>query len=752
MEASLLIRLIDQVTAPAQKVRGALRGIKEGAREFGRGFGDEIRKGFSVENIEQATKNAEAALTKARGRLVGAFAMALTLGAPVKVAADFETAMNRVKALSNATGDEFDQLRKQALDLGRTTQFTASQAADAQGFLAMAGFKTNAILEAMPATLQLAASAQIDLAKAADIVTNVMTGYNQKGSELNHTNDVLVKAFTSANTDLIQLAEAMKYAGPVASAAGVDFEEATASLALMGNAGIQASMAGTGLRGAITRMLNPTKQMQKAMKAAGVSFTDSKGRLLPLVDIVRQLEPHADDAGLMMMLFGQRAGPAMMALISQGADGLEKLTKELENSGGTAERVSKVQMEGFNGMMKEFWSGVEGVAIALGTLLLPSLIEIGKYVTELVNKFTEFANQHPQLVGTSVKVVAALLAMSIGMRLLSFAFAGLRLPLIRLFGLFLRFDKQGRNVALGWRMLRGAASVLVSPLRLLRITAGGLVSVLTRLVGLKSAPGLLSWLTKLAALAGGLAAVKRAVNGMRVPGALPEAPTGAPSAAGKPEAAAPRKGGNFTLARTLGFILNGLGVVERFANLDDEIADSQKKIEAEMANGKGRAEAVSTVASEQSTDTVTLEKWFEDHVGSPRSWFGLDKPKDPQTATDEERDRRRVLDERSAALDAFLAGPQQPPSNPAIDNVLAGADKLANTSEQLQDAGRSVADGGQDAGGALRDGAAAIRQAASALSAAVAKLGNLKVNAQGSGSIGSTISDAKTGALHDGVF
>lgn len=466
MDVSFLIRLVDQFTGPAQKIRNAAKGIGEIGKELKGGFSEAIKSGFSVENIEQATKNAEGAFSKARGRLLGAFAMAITLGGPVKLAADFETGMNRVRALTNATGEEFAMLRKQALDLGRTTQFTTKQAADAQGFLAMAGFRANAIFEAMPGTLQLASSAQIDLARAADIVTNIMTGYNKKGSELAHVNDVLVRAFTSANTDLVQLAEAMKYAGPVASAAGMKFEEASASLALMGNAGIQASMAGTGLRGAVTRMLSPTKGVQKAMKEAGLTFTDSKGRLLPLVDIIKQLEPHADDAGLMMRIFGQRAGPAMMALVNQGSAALEKLTKELEDSGGTAERVSKVQMEGFNGVLKELQSAAEGTAIALGTLLFPVLTVLGNKATELLNRLTDFTEAHPALTSGIVLAVAGFMGLSIAGRLLSFTLAGLRLGLLPLIGLFLKFNKEGRNIGLGWRLLSTIGRGLGASLRI----------------------------------------------------------------------------------------------------------------------------------------------------------------------------------------------------------------------------------------------------------------------------------------------
>lgn len=151
-----------------------------------------------------------------------------------KTAGDFEASMNQVGAVSGATGNQLDELRKTARDLGATTQFSASEAADAMKFLSMAGFDANQTIEALPGTLQLAAAASLDLGDAADIVSNILSGYGIQVEELSRVNDVLVKTFTSANTDLRQLGEAMKYAGPVASAAGVQFEEAAAAIGLMG--------------------------------------------------------------------------------------------------------------------------------------------------------------------------------------------------------------------------------------------------------------------------------------------------------------------------------------------------------------------------------------------------------------------------------------------------------------------------------------------------------------------------------------
>lgn len=371
-------------------VIGALRAdLSASVAKFEQDLG---KAAASLERFGKKAQRISANLEAAGQRLTAAITLPiLAFGASTaKAAGEYEQSMNRVRALTSATGEDLDRLKKQARDLGATTQFSATEAADAMGFLAMAGQDVNTILGAMPHVLTLAGSAQLDMAKAADIVTNVMAGYALGVDDLAHANDVLAKAFTSANTDLADLATAMKYAGPVAQAAGVKFEEAAAALSLMGNAGIQGSMAGTSLRGAISRILGPTKQMADAMKAAGLKLTDAHGRILPLADILEQLEPHANDAGLFMTLFGQRAGPAMAALVSQGSEALRELTGELENSAGTAAMVSGVQMEGFKGLMKELQSAFEELQLRIAESgLLTFLGEIVLGATEVLRALSQ---------------------------------------------------------------------------------------------------------------------------------------------------------------------------------------------------------------------------------------------------------------------------------------------------------------------------------------------------------------------------
>src|SRR5690606_17188308 len=269
--------------------------------------------------------------------------------ASIKTAGDFEASMNRVKAVTGATGKDFDALVEQAKQLGKTTQFSASEAADAMGFLAMAGFKVDEIMTALPGVLNLAAAGQLDLAEAADIASNILSGYGLEVAEINRLNDVLAKTFTSANVDMRMLGESFKYVGPVAASAGLQFEEVAAAVGLLGNAGIQGSEAGTALRGSIARLLKPTAEVSDTLKRLGVNVVDSRGELPPLVDINRQLEQAGATTADMMTIFGLEAGPAMQALVSQGSNALGNLTRELENSGGTAEQIASTQMEGLNG-------------------------------------------------------------------------------------------------------------------------------------------------------------------------------------------------------------------------------------------------------------------------------------------------------------------------------------------------------------------------------------------------------------------
>lgn len=285
--------------------------------------------------------------------------------AAIRSAGNFQSAMLRVQALSGATGVELKALEEQAARMGATTRFTATDAADALGFMSMAGMRAEQSLAALPGVLTLAASAGLEMGEAADIVTNVLAGMGMQVDELGRLNDVLVRTFTRTNTSLSQLGQAMKYVAPVANAAGVEVEYVAAAIGLMGNAGIQGSMAGTSLRSAISRLLSPTDQIKGAMRAAGIEVKRFEDGSFDLLGTMREFEPHAENVSLLMTVFGQRAGPGMAAILSQGTAALEGMIIELELAEGTADRIARSQMAGFNGAMASLESSVEAASHAI---------------------------------------------------------------------------------------------------------------------------------------------------------------------------------------------------------------------------------------------------------------------------------------------------------------------------------------------------------------------------------------------------
>jgi len=311
----------------------------------------------------------------------------------LKMAGDFERSMNKVKALTQASGTDFERLRNQAKELGATTRFSASQAADAMGYLAMAGLDVNEIMGAMPGTLQIAAASGQDLAQVADQTTNILTGYGLEVKELARVNDVLTKTFISSNTTLSELSEAMVYAAPTASAMGVSFEDAATMMGLMANAGIKASMAGTTLRGALARLAAPTDKMKEILGRLKVEIKTSDGSLRNMKDILGDLGEAGATAGELIELFGLRAGPGMTALTSQGKKAMVDFVNELNNAGGVTQKVSEQMDKGLNYSLIELKSAVEGLAISIGESgILEDAIEFTKRLTEL----TRAANEaHP---------------------------------------------------------------------------------------------------------------------------------------------------------------------------------------------------------------------------------------------------------------------------------------------------------------------------------------------------------------------
>jgi TP901 family phage tail tape measure protein len=310
--------------------------------------------------------------------------------AVIKMGSDFQYQMERVKNISLATGSDFDMMRKQAKDLGASTQFSATQAAEGMEYLAMAGFKPKEIYQAMPAVLNGAAAANMQLGDTANIVSNIMTGFGLKATEATRATDLLTKASQMGNVDVAGLGESFKYGGSMAKMAGLSVEETAAAFTLMGNAGMQGSMGGTAVGAALRSMMKPSKFAKKEMDALGLSFQTADGKLKPLPQIIDEVGKSGATNEQFLRIFGTEGGRAISALSEQGSDAMRKLTKEIEGASGTTDRFAKNMGTTAKAGMQGFTSALEGLAIAISESgVLEAFTQVLTKVTELVRKLTE---------------------------------------------------------------------------------------------------------------------------------------------------------------------------------------------------------------------------------------------------------------------------------------------------------------------------------------------------------------------------
>lgn len=309
----------------------------------------------------------------------------------VNTFASFEQSMSRVQALTNATTGEFGMLSRKAEELGATTMFSASQASQAMGNFAQAGFNVNEIMGAVGPTLDLAAAGQLDMATASDITAKVMRGMGLEVSELSHVTDVLTKAFTTANTDLTMLGESMKYVGPIAKTSGKSLEETVAALQVLSDAGLQASVGGTALRSMFSRLAQEGSDVQKVFGGLGVAIKDQNGKLRPMADIVDDFNKavkaqgkEAEVTAMAMAAFGERAGPGFAVLLEKGGDALRNYEASLLGAGGTAKRIAETQMDNLRGSFTKLSSAAEGAMIVFGRAVAPAIRHVADTLGELM--------------------------------------------------------------------------------------------------------------------------------------------------------------------------------------------------------------------------------------------------------------------------------------------------------------------------------------------------------------------------------
>ncbi|EMW6118002.1 phage tail tape measure protein [Enterococcus faecium] len=334
--------------------------------------------------------------------------------AAAKVGGDFEEQMSRVKAISGATGDTFEQMKQQAIDLGAKTAFSAKESAAGMENLASAGFSAQEIMKAMPGLLDLAAVSGGDVALASENTATALRGFGLEASEAGHVADVFARAAADTNAEVGDMGEALKYVAPVANSMGISLEETAAAIGIMSDAGIKGSQAGTTLRGALSRLARPTKAMQDTMDNLGVSFYDADGKMKPLktqVELLKKafegLTPEQQQNAL-VTLYGQESLSGMMALIDKGPDSLGKLTKSLKDSDGAADDMARTMQDNMNSSIEQMFGAFESAAIVIQKILAPSIRKVADAISGLVEKFVSAPESTQKLVVAIGLIVAAI--------------------------------------------------------------------------------------------------------------------------------------------------------------------------------------------------------------------------------------------------------------------------------------------------------------------------------------------------------
>lgn len=371
--------------------------------------------------------------------------------AAIKITADFDAAMSKVRAISGATEDDFERLRAKAREMGETTKFSATDSANAMEYMAMAGWKTEEMLSGIEGIMNLAAASGEDLATTSDIVTDALTAFGLTASDAGDFADLLAQTSANANTNVSMMGETFKYAATNMGAMGYSAEDTALAIGLMGNAGIKASNAGTALRGVVTRLAKPTDESKAAMKRLGIELYNEEGKMNSFYDVMEQMRAgfsnikmpvqefnetinnldlaledgtitqkqydkqldelilqaygaeEAEKARAAAMLAGKNALSGMLAIVNASDEDFYKLKDAIDSSGGAAENMATIMQDNAAGQVEILMSQLQELAISMGDILIPVFREVVGIVQNLVDKFNSLDESQKE---TIVKVLA----------------------------------------------------------------------------------------------------------------------------------------------------------------------------------------------------------------------------------------------------------------------------------------------------------------------------------------------------------
>lgn len=310
----------------------------------------------------------------------------------VKTAADFDSAMSQVAAVSGATGSDLDALRDKAREMGSKTKFSASEAAEAMNYMAMAGWKTSDMLSGIEGIMNLAAASGEDLASTSDIVTDALTAFGLTAADSGHFADILAAASSNANTNVSMMGETFKYCAPIAGALGFSAEDTAEAIGLMGNAGIKSTQAGTALRTIMSNLSGEVKICGNSIGEVTIATTNADGSMRDLSDILADCRTafgglsESEKAAAAEALVGKNAMSGFLALMNAAPADIEKVSSAIANCDGKSAEMAATMQDNLAGQLTILKSQLEELAISFGEILMPAIRQIVTWVQGFVDK------------------------------------------------------------------------------------------------------------------------------------------------------------------------------------------------------------------------------------------------------------------------------------------------------------------------------------------------------------------------------
>ena len=334
--------------------------------------------------------------------------------AAVKTASDFDTGMSKVAAISGATGGDLDALRDKAREMGAKTKFSASEAAAAMEYMAMAGWKTSDMLGGIEGIMNLAAASGEDLATTSDIVTDALTAFGLSANDAGHFADILAAASSNANTNVSMMGETFKYAAPIAGALGYSAEDTALAIGLMANAGIKGSQAGTSLRKMMTELSGEIKIAGEAIGTVTIQTTNADGSMRELNDILmdcREAFSHlseSEKAAAAEALVGKTAMSGFLAIMNASEADVNKLSEAIANCDGVSQQMADTMQDNLEGQLTILKSQLQELAISFGEILIPAIRGIVSAIQGVVDWLNSLSEGTKRIITTIALLVAAI--------------------------------------------------------------------------------------------------------------------------------------------------------------------------------------------------------------------------------------------------------------------------------------------------------------------------------------------------------